>query len=60
MAAGVSKLSTEASYFEDCEIRSLPFGKRQDIPFMFMWSGSKAVEMWVIISDQCFFPAPPK
>jgi len=37
----------KASYFEDCEIRSLPFGKRQDIPFMFMWSGSKAVEMWV-------------
>mmetsp|Transcript_26665 Transcript_26665/g.48885 ORF Transcript_26665/g.48885 Transcript_26665/m.48885 type:complete len:540 (-) Transcript_26665:24-1643(-) len=37
----------KASYFEDCEIRNLPFGKRQDIPFMFMWSGNKAVEMWV-------------
>mmetsp|Transcript_36218 Transcript_36218/g.84956 ORF Transcript_36218/g.84956 Transcript_36218/m.84956 type:complete len:542 (+) Transcript_36218:143-1768(+) len=37
----------KASYFEDCEIRNLPFGKRQDIPFMFMWPGNRAVEMWV-------------
>jgi hypothetical protein len=35
-----------ASYFEDCEMRNLPFGRRQDISSMFMWPGNVAVQQW--------------
>lgn len=37
----------KSSYFEDCEVRGLPFGRRQDIPFMFTWPGNVGLEMWM-------------
>eukprot|EP00929_Paragymnodinium_shiwhaense_P008915 TRINITY_DN112900_c0_g1_i1.p1 TRINITY_DN112900_c0_g1~~TRINITY_DN112900_c0_g1_i1.p1 ORF type:complete len:537 (+),score=133.92 TRINITY_DN112900_c0_g1_i1:63-1673(+) len=36
----------KSSYFEDCEMRGLPFGRRQDISSMFIWPGPQAVQQW--------------
>lgn len=35
-----------ASYFEDCYVRGTTFGRRQDVPFQYLWPGPMAVEQW--------------
>jgi len=42
-----------ASYFEDCFVRGLPFGRRQDVPFMFIWPGPTAIDNWMK-GGKCF------